>query len=159
MSLFQNQGAVRLQDDDDEIDNIESGLPHNAAPSLTAPGAAVPGSVRVNKFETAMPVRLDILAALAYVFGPVSAVLLIILETKNDYVRFHAWQSALVFLCIMALQVFFSLFSSFLVWMLFALEIALAAWLAYQAFINADNLARYELPYLGRLAASWVDTE
>ncbi|KAI9271388.1 hypothetical protein BY458DRAFT_509332 [Sporodiniella umbellata] len=48
--------------------------------------------VRVNKFETAVPIRVDIEAALCYVFGPITGLFFLIFETQNDYVRFHAWQ-------------------------------------------------------------------
>ncbi len=41
--------------------------------------------------------RLDIEAALAYTLPPVTSVALLILEVNNTYVRFHAWQSALLF--------------------------------------------------------------
>ncbi|KAL9544787.1 hypothetical protein PS6_008582 [Mucor atramentarius] len=49
-------------------------------------------AVRVNKYETSLPIRVDVEASLAYVLGPVTGLLLLILERQNDYVRFHAWQ-------------------------------------------------------------------
>jgi len=36
--------------------------------------------------------RLDIEAAAAYAFPPLTGVALLILEHNNSYVRFHAWQ-------------------------------------------------------------------
>jgi hypothetical protein len=79
--------------------------------------------VRVNRFDTSLPIRVDVGAALTYlVLGisgartrpPVqtwcgaltgasaaslglSGVIFLILEQKNDFIRFHAWQSVLVF--------------------------------------------------------------
>jgi hypothetical protein len=57
---------------------------------------------RVNQYETRLPLRycphcitdcrLDIEAAGAYLFPPVTGVLLLVLEHSNSYVRFHAWQ-------------------------------------------------------------------
>lgn len=42
--------------------------------------------------------RLDWEAAMAYILLPPAAgVLLLITEHKSDYVRFHAWQSSLLF--------------------------------------------------------------
>ena len=41
--------------------------------------------------------RLDIEAAAAYAFPPVTGVALLVLEHNNSYVRFHAWQSAMTF--------------------------------------------------------------
>ncbi|KAI8093897.1 uncharacterized protein BX664DRAFT_259709 [Halteromyces radiatus] len=49
-------------------------------------------TLRVNKYETTLPIRVDIEAALTYLFPPLSGLLFLVLETQNDYVRFHAWQ-------------------------------------------------------------------
>jgi hypothetical protein len=42
-----------------------------------------------NLWETRFGWRVDVEAAVAYLFGPISALALLILETNNDYVRFH----------------------------------------------------------------------
>ncbi|CAE7229635.1 unnamed protein product [Rhizoctonia solani] len=44
----------------------------------------------VNEWETRFGWRADIEAAAAYLGGPITALLLLILETSNDFVRFHA---------------------------------------------------------------------
>ncbi|KAJ3102645.1 hypothetical protein HDU96_009553 [Phlyctochytrium bullatum] len=121
--------------------------------------AAEAGGDRVNKYETKLPIRLDIEAAGAYAFGLFSGILLLILETKNDYVRYHAWQSTLVFLTLGGSMFFISFISSFLSWILFLAHFAAVGWLGYNAYINADTLERYEVPYLGRIASNWVDNE
>jgi hypothetical protein len=52
----------------------------------------------INVFETSLPVRLDYEAAMVYVLlPPVAGVLVLIFERKSDYVRYHAWQSSLLF--------------------------------------------------------------
>ena len=52
----------------------------------------------VNLFETSLPLRLDYEAMLAYLLlPPAGGVFLLVVEHKSDYVRFHAWQSSLVF--------------------------------------------------------------
>jgi uncharacterized membrane protein len=38
-------------------------------------------------------IRLDIEAAAAYAFPPVTGVALLVLEHNNSYIRFHAWQA------------------------------------------------------------------
>ena len=49
-------------------------------------------------FETSLPLRLDYEACLAYIaLPPAGGALLLLFEHKSDYVRFHAWQSSLVF--------------------------------------------------------------
>ncbi|KAL9047353.1 MAG: hypothetical protein Q9214_000050 [Letrouitia sp. 1 TL-2023] len=56
------------------------------------------GGLNVNLFETSLPLRLDYEACLAYLLlPPAGGVFLLVMEHKSDYVRFHAWQSALVF--------------------------------------------------------------
>ncbi|CAG8641159.1 3459_t:CDS:2, partial [Acaulospora colombiana] len=50
------------------------------------------GQIRVNKYETSLSIRVDIEAAMTYCLGCITGVLFLIVEQKNDYVRFHAWQ-------------------------------------------------------------------
>jgi len=121
-------------------------------------GTTGPGQVRVNKYETGLGIRVDVEAALAYGLGPVTGVALLIMEQKNDYVRFHAWQSALLFLGFMILQIIFS-FSTILSWILVIVDIAAAGWLAYNAYMDGASLERYEVPIIGAIASQWVDSE
>jgi uncharacterized membrane protein len=52
----------------------------------------------MDPFETRLGIRMDYEACLAYLaLPPAGGVLLLVLEHKSDYVRFHAWQSSLVF--------------------------------------------------------------
>ncbi|KAG2184643.1 hypothetical protein INT43_000556 [Umbelopsis isabellina] len=136
---------------------LEEGL-FSDAPSIGAAKGSQ-GGVRVNKYQTKVPIRVDIEAALTYVLGPITGVAFLILETQNDYVRFHAWQSSLVFASMMALHFIIMFISSILSWMLFACDILLIAWLSYRAYLDGASLERYEVPYFGALAAEWVDTE
>ena len=54
---------------------------------------------------------------------------LLCLETKNDYVRFHAWQSTLIFTCALLLHLLF-VFSKFLSILLFLADIGVICFLA-----------------------------
>ena len=50
--------------------------------------------------------------------------------------------------------------SEFLSWVLFIADLVLILLLGYQAYIHGqDNLVRYEVPFIGRTAAEWVDQE
>lgn len=52
----------------------------------------------VDVFSTSLPMRLDYEACLPYLLlPPAGGALLLVLERKSDYVRFHAWQSSLLF--------------------------------------------------------------
>ncbi|CAO3618647.1 unnamed protein product [Cunninghamella blakesleeana] len=116
-------------------------------------------AVRVNKYETTLPIRVDIEAVLAYVAPPLSGLLLLVLETQNDYVRFHAWQSSLYFLALMILQFILLFISNFLSWLLFLFGIGSILFLCYRAYLDGASLERFELPYFGSIASDYVDTE
>ena len=45
---------------------------------------------------TSMNFRYDYLASFSYIFGFISGILILILEQRNDYVRYHAWQSSIL---------------------------------------------------------------
>ena len=84
---------------------------HYSSEGATAPvqqaegflGSVEGGDDRINQYETSLPLRLnlfelwlicrlDIEAAAAYAFPPVTGVALLMLEHNNSYIRFHAWQ-------------------------------------------------------------------
>jgi uncharacterized membrane protein len=49
-------------------------------------------------FRTSLPIRMDIEAMLAYLLlPPAGGVFLLLVEHDSDYVRFHAWQSSMLF--------------------------------------------------------------
>lgn len=113
----------------------------------------------VSEFDTSLGFRLDYEACLAYLAcPPLGAILLLILERKSDYVRFHAWQSALVFTVIFIVHLIFS-WSTFLSWVFFIGDLALIAWLTLRAYRDADTLDRFEVPFFGRIASRFVDDE
>ena len=96
----------------------------------------------VSEFATSLGIRLDYEAALAYVaLPPLGAILLLILERNSDYVRFHAWQSALLFTAVLVAHLVVSA-SPFLSWLLFLADLAAIAWLALRAYRDADTLDR-----------------
>ncbi|KAG0181030.1 hypothetical protein DFQ29_009497 [Apophysomyces sp. BC1021] len=158
---------------------LEEGLFTDAASLGNSSRGAPAGMFRVNKYETTLPIRVDVEAALAYILGPVtgkvwqylhessnnqpkSAILglfFLICERQNDYVRFHAWQSTLVSLTLMSIHFVLMFISSFLSWTLFFVDVGLLVWLTYRAYLDGASLERYELPYAGPLASEWVDTE
>lgn len=110
-------------------------------------------------FETSLGFDLRLEAMLAYVLlPPAGGVVLLIFERKSDYVRFHAWQSALLFTFMFIVHIIFS-WTSVISWMLFVVDMVLIAYLAYGAWRNAETLNRVEVPFFGRLAGSFVDDE
>ncbi|KAK4200361.1 hypothetical protein QBC40DRAFT_348676 [Triangularia verruculosa] len=113
----------------------------------------------ISEFDTSLGLRLDYEACLAYLaFPPIGGILLLILERKSDYVRFHAWQSSLLFTGLFVLHLLFS-WSSFLSWVMFLGDLVLIGWLALNAYRDADTLDRYEVPIVGRIASRILDDE
>ncbi|KAM0343108.1 hypothetical protein ACHAPU_008856 [Fusarium lateritium] len=116
-------------------------------------------AAEVSEFDTSLGMRLDYEACLAYLaFPPLGAIVLLILERNSDYVRFHAWQSALLFTAIMVFHLIFS-WSIFLSWLFFLGDAALIAFLTLRAYRDAEILDRFEIPFFGALASRFLDDE
>ncbi|CAG8950278.1 hypothetical protein HYFRA_00006770 [Hymenoscyphus fraxineus] len=114
---------------------------------------------RLGEFETSLPVRLDYEACLAYLLlPPAGGVLLLVVERKSDYVRFHAWQSSLLFSAIFVVHLIFS-WSTLVSWILFAVDLLLIGYLTFRAYRDAETLDRCEVPFFGQLASSILDDE
>lgn len=130
----------------------------------------------IDLFTTSLGWRLDYEACLAYLLlPPAGGVLLLVLEHQSDYVRFHAWQSSLLFAFIFVIHIIFS-WSSFISWVLFIGDIGLIGWLTWRAYLDGEccenirmacatnsrtaaTLDRYEVPFFGPLASSILDDE
>jgi uncharacterized membrane protein len=110
-------------------------------------------------FETSLGLPLRIEACLAYlIVPPAGGIVLLLFEHKSDYVRYHAWQSALLFSAIVLLHIIFS-WSSVITYMLLVCDFSLIVYLTYGAYRNAETLDRVEIPLVGRIASSFVDEE
>ncbi|KAJ9652630.1 hypothetical protein H2198_008110 [Neophaeococcomyces mojaviensis] len=110
-------------------------------------------------FQTSLPLRLDYEAMLAYLLlPPAGGVLLLLLEHKSDYVRFHAWQSSMLFTVIFILHLILS-WSRVLSWMLLMADLVLIGFLAMHAYRGVDTLDHYEVPFFGPIANRFVDDE
>ncbi|KAH7883597.1 hypothetical protein F5I97DRAFT_1814028 [Phlebopus sp. FC_14] len=137
------------------------GIPTVAASASS--GHYVAEDARQNQWETRYGWRVDVLAAVAYVLGPISALFVLIVETYNDYVRFHAYQSALLMTPLFVIRILTSLLrlpswiGTFLTLVIFMAAVLMAT----QAFLGASTsgLTRYRLPKIGPLADQWVSEE
>ncbi|KAF9652027.1 hypothetical protein BDM02DRAFT_3109797 [Thelephora ganbajun] len=139
------------------------GIPTFNASVTGGQGALDEAESQVNRWESRLGPRIDAMAALAYVLGPLSALLLLILETQNDYVRFHAYQSGLLTGPLLLFRFLLSLvnFPQFLRTFT-TLFIIFTSWgMAAKAFIDAErnSLARFQLPYIGPIAERWLSEE
>ncbi|KAF9569603.1 hypothetical protein CPC08DRAFT_652388 [Agrocybe pediades] len=116
-----------------------------------------------SQWETRYGWRVDILAAAAYVLGPFSALLILTIETHNDFVRFHAYQSALVSTPFIFLRIAMSL-AHFPSWIRSIFTLLLSCFLfimAIRAYLDASqgNLTYFYAPVVGRMAESWLAEE
>jgi uncharacterized membrane protein len=101
-------------------------------------------------------------AALAYLAGPFSGVLVLLAERSNSYVRFHAWQSVLalgglgLILVVLLGLAFASLIVSATAFraLLITWRIALAGWVLLWALcvVKAFTRRRWKLPIAGGYA-------
>ncbi|KAF2678489.1 hypothetical protein K458DRAFT_395032 [Lentithecium fluviatile CBS 122367] len=124
-----------------------------------APGGFGGPREDVDMFETRLGLRMDYEACLAYLLlPPAGPVLLLVLEHRSDYVRFHAWQSSLLFAFIFVIHIIFS-WSSVISWLLFIGDLGLIGFLTMHAYQDAATLDRYEVPFFGALANSILDDE
>jgi uncharacterized membrane protein len=116
--------------------------PNAFAGESYAPNVAVRGgdrAVELEAFQTSLPMRLDYEAMLAYVLlPPAGGVFLLLAEHKSDYVRFHAWQSSMLFAVIFIVHLIFA-WSTVISWMLFAVDLILIAFLAMHAYRDGKD--------------------
>ncbi|KAI0825140.1 hypothetical protein BC628DRAFT_293216 [Trametes gibbosa] len=114
----------------------------------------------MSMWETRYGFRVDLSAAFAYLLGPISALILLITETHNDFVRFHAYQSALLTTPLAVLRILASLlhFPAFLRLILSLLLVLPPLYMAWRAYIDAarNGLVRFQIPFIGPLAEHWV---
>ncbi len=103
-------------------------------------------------------VKGNIVGVLCYLGGILSAILLLVLEKDNKFVRFHAMQSAITFVVLIVIAAVLSAIASF-VWILFAL-IPLVWMLGLIVFIflmyKAYQGEKYKLPMIGDIAEKQV---
>ncbi|KAJ2780742.1 hypothetical protein H4R18_003293 [Coemansia javaensis] len=144
--------AIRV---DPDAGGLYGGEP-TAGPSTFA---SHDGGQRISRYETSLALRYDVEAALAYALGVFSGAFLLVLEKKNDYVRFHAWQSALLSAAGFAALVVAALVSDFLYWLVLLGMLGVSAYMARRAYLDGAVFERFALPYIGPLAAQLVDEE
>jgi uncharacterized membrane protein len=111
----------------------------------------------------------NIAAALSYLFGLISGIVFFAIESESRFVKFHALQSMMVSVAVMAVYIGYSIVLlilgrlPFLGWLL-----ALVGWLGFLllmlafvalwifCMVKAFNGERFKLPYLGELAEQQV---
>ncbi|KAF9481419.1 hypothetical protein BDN70DRAFT_876398 [Pholiota conissans] len=136
-------------------------IPTFSSPKLVS--SQVEEDTYSNPWATRYGWRVDVLAFCAYIFGPLSALVLLILETHNDCVRFHAYQSALLTTPLVFFRIMLSL-ARFSSWtkllstlVIFTIQL-LAGFLAYRQAAQ-HQLIYLHIPFIGPIAENWLADE
>ena len=121
-----------------------------------------------NTGPTSTGLTANVAGLLAYVLGPFTGMLFLVIEKENRFVRFHAAQSVAVSLAIIALSIAFSVLSSLLVvvpvagWIIALLAgvvfslVTFVLWIVLM--LRAFQAREWEVPMIGRLARSFIMT-
>ena len=105
--------------------------------------------------KTATGLEENVAGLLCYVLGWISGIVFLIIEPENKVVRFHAFQSIIVFGIITLVGIVFSpipLLGGFITWA--ASVIGFILWLILMVTAVQGN--KYKLPWAGALAEKWA---
>ena len=107
-----------------------------------------------------------LVAALSYLFGPISGIVVLVMEKNNKFVRFHALQSTLWFLFLAIVSWILNIISSFpiigwilgifinpILTILGIIAIGSIIFLAYKAYNNES----FKIPIVGDVAWAQIN--
>ena len=101
-----------------------------------------------------------LVGALAYLLGPITGIVLILVEKKNEYVRFHAMQSTVVFGAILLLNIVLGIVPvlGWIIALILSPIIALVSFILWIVLMwKAYSGEKYKLPYFGELAEKQLE--
>jgi uncharacterized membrane protein len=103
--------------------------------------------------KTSTGLDANLAAALSYLVGFVTGIIFLLVEKDNKFVRFHAMQSTLLFLGIVAVDILFQLVPILgaLVFLFVVIPLSAVLWLLlmYKAYQGEE----FKLPLVGQMAA------
>jgi len=97
--------------------------------------------------DTSTGLQENVAGLLCYVLGWITGIIFLIIEPNNKFVRFHAFQSILVFgiLTVLSWIPFFNWFVGIVAFILWIVLMVMAA-----------QGKKYKLPWAGNLAEKWA---
>ena len=95
----------------------------------------------------------NVAAALTYLVGFVTGIIFLVIEKENKFVRFHAMQSTLVFLGIVAVDILLKLVPILGALVVVFIVIPLSAILWLLLMFKAYQGEEFKLPLVGQMAA------
>lgn len=93
--------------------------------------------------------------AVAYLLGPITGILLILVEKKSGYIRFHAMQSTLVFGAVILINLVLGIVPilGWIIALIISPILALVSFIIWLVLMwKAYSGEKYKLPYFGDLA-------
>jgi len=107
----------------------------------------------MEKTSTGLPE--NVAGMLCYSLFWVTWVIFLLLEPKNKSVRFHAFQSIIIF-CVLNILYYSFFFIPVIAWMLNTLIVALTFILWVVLMVKTYQGHKWELPVAGALAVKWT---
>lgn len=103
--------------------------------------------------KTSTGLQENVASLLCYLLGWVTGIIFLLLEPKNRTVRFHAFQSIIVF---GALSIFWVVFWYVLWWLYWIIQVlALILWIVLM--VRAYQGQKWKVPVAGDLAENWAN--
>ena len=106
---------------------------------------------RVPKGKEESEENENLMAALSYLIFFISGITFLILEKRNQFIRFHAMQSTIAFGLLFIVIIVFS-FIPFIGWVINSILWAAGVIVWIVAMLKAFSGEYYKLPYIGDLA-------
>ncbi len=105
--------------------------------------------------DTSTGLKENVAGLLCYVLCWVSGLVFLLIERENKFVRFHAFQSIIVFAALLVVSLVFSpipLIGGIIAWLAWVLAIIL--WILLM--VKAAQNEKFKLPWAGNLAEKWA---
>ena len=105
--------------------------------------------------DTSTGLQENVAGVLYYVLGWISGIVFLLLEPKNKFVRFHAFQSIIVFAILTLIGIIFSpvpWVGAFIGWVVSVMGFIL--WIVLM--VLASQGKKHKLPWAGNLAEKWA---
>ena len=112
-----------------------------------------------NQTNSQKPYNLEpnVEAAMSYLLGPITGVMVYLLEKENKFVRFHAMQS-IIFSVVVFIAMQLATFSiALLIGILLVPVVSVGSFIVWLMLMyKAYNNEEWELPYIGKIAKDQI---